>query len=200
MRPTLLIVLASLAGCKSSQSGVDGGGGGSGGGNTPGLTAAASCTDGLVGLRISCDGKQSSDAGGRSLAFAWSVTGTPDGKPDTSAGNGPTFSFAPAVGGTYEVTLVVTTADGGSALTKAGALAETVPLFYRQSTITKSADSFAVGIVNSDGLEAHLLSCPVMIADPSNGDAGAGNRANYADTPGGVGTRAFYRPNNLPAR
>ncbi|MDB4966138.1 MAG: hypothetical protein JWN44_1827 [Myxococcales bacterium] len=192
------IVVLSLVGCKASHPGVDLGSTPDGG-NTPGLTAVASCTEGLVGLRISCDGQQSSDAAGRALTFAWSVTGTPDKSTDSSTGSGSSFSFAPKIGGTYEVTLVVSNSDGGSSIAKAGALADTVPLFYRQSTITKSSDSFAVGIVNSDGTGAHLLSCPVMIADPSNGDAGAGNRGTYADTPGAVGTRVWYRPNNLPA-
>jgi hypothetical protein len=197
MRPTWWMVVLSLTGCKASHPGVDLGGGPDGG-NTPGLTAVATCTDGLVGLRISCDGKQSADSAGRTLTYAWSVTGVPNGSTDASTGTGPTFSFAPQFGGTYEITLVVSTSDGASVV-KAGALAETVPLFYRQSTITKTSDSFAVGIVRSDGSDAHLLSCPVMIADPSNGDAGAGNRGNYADTPGALGTRVFYRANNLPA-
>src|SRR2546423_15199591 len=114
----------SLVGCKASGSAVDGGAADAG--NTPGLLALASCTDGLVGLRISCDGTQSSDAGGRTLLYAWSGTGTPNGSTQTPTRTGPTFSFAPTARGTPAITLRVTTPHGGSPPAKGGGAAPTV--------------------------------------------------------------------------
>jgi len=188
-----------MVGCKGSSAGGNDGGGGSGGGNvSASIMAVASCQDAIVGLRISCDGTQSSDSMGRPLSYSWAVTGTPD-KPDPTMGTGATFSFAPATGGTYEITLTVSVANGDSNFAKAGAAATAIPLFYRQSKLTAASDSFVVAIVGSDGVGAHDLTCPINITDASgNGDAGSGNRSTYADTPGAVGTRALYRP-NLPA-
>jgi MYXO-CTERM domain-containing protein len=197
MRRHVLIVLLCIAGCKSSSNGGGDGGGGSGGGGmiSGAIMAVASCQDAIVGLRIACDGSQSSDSMGRTLSFAWAVTGTP-GAPDPSTGTSSSFSFAPAAAGTYEVTLTVSVAGGDSNFAKAGAAATAIPLFYRQSKLTAASDSFVVSIVGSDGGGAHDLSCPVNIADASgNGDAGAGNRSAYADTPGAIGTRVLYVPN-----
>ncbi len=196
MRLYSLILMLCVAGCKSSSTGNhDGGGGGGGGGTISGaIMAVATCQDAIVGLRITCDGSQSSDAMGRSLSFAWAVTMTP-GAPDPSTGSGPSFSFSPATAGTYEVTLTVSVAGGDSNFAKAGAAATAIPLFYRQSTLTAANDSFVLGVVGSDGAGAHDLSCPVMITDASgNGDAGAANRGTYGDTPGAFGTRVLYVP------
>ena len=201
MRLYGLMVLVCVAGCKSSSTGGGDGGGGSGGGGTisGAIMAVATCQDAVVGLRITCDGTQSSDAMGRPLTYAWAVTGTP-GAPDSSTGSGPTFSFAPAAAGTYEVTLTVSVADGESNFAKAGAAATAVPLFYRQATLTAASDSFVVGVVGSDGAGAHDISCPVNITDASgNGDAGTGNRGTYGDTPGAFGTRVRYPGNGLAA-
>ncbi|HEX6837446.1 MAG TPA: PKD domain-containing protein, partial [Polyangia bacterium] len=171
-----------------------------GGGMVSGaIMAVATCQDAVVGLRITCDGTQSSDAMGRALTYAWAVTGTP-GAPDASTGSGPTFSFAPAAAGTYEVTLTVSVADGESNFAKAGAAATAIPLFYRQATLTATTDSFVVGVVGSDGGGAHNLSCAVNITDASgNGDAGAANRGTYGDTPGAFGSRVLYPGSGLPA-
>ena len=155
----------------------------------------ATCSDGVVGLHITCDGTQSTDSNGRTLSFAWAITGSPGTPAQTATGTGPTFSFVPQLGGTYEVTLTVSTPDGASASSKAGAGATAIPLFYRQSTIAKSADSFVVSVIGSDGVAPRELTCPVVIADPSGGDAGAGNRGTYGDRPGAVGTRVLYVPN-----
>ena len=139
MRLYGLILLICVAGCKSSSAtNGDGGGGGGGGPVSPAITAVATCQDAIVGLRISCDGSQSSDSMGRTLSFAWAVTGTP-GAPDPSTGTGGSFSFAPALAGTYEITLTVSTADGASNFAKAGAAATAIPLFYRQSKLTAAA-------------------------------------------------------------
>src|SRR5262245_1593278 len=109
MRAYSLMVLVCVAGCKSSGTGNGDGGGGSGGGNvSASIMAVATCQDAIVGLRISCDGSQSSDSKGRTLGFSWAVTGAPSGGEDTSTGNGPSFSFAPKLAGTYEITLTVT--------------------------------------------------------------------------------------------
>jgi hypothetical protein len=197
MRAYWFVLVLGVAGCKSSAAPHGDGGAGGGGGGMPSaaIMAVASCTDAVVGLRIACDGSQSSDAMGRSLAFAWAVTGTP-GAADATVGSGPSFSFAPALAGTYQVTLTVSTADGASNFAKAGAAATAIPLFYRQSKLTATSDSFVLGVIGSDGAGAHDLSCPVAIADSSgNGDAGAGNRSSYADTPGAIGTRVLYVPN-----
>ena len=204
MRLYGLVVLLCVVGCKSSSTGGGDGGGGTGGGGggmTSGaISAVASCQDAVVGLRIACDGSQSSDSMGRALSYAWAVTGTP-GAPDSSTGSGPSFSFAPAVAGTYEVTLTVSVADGESNFAKAGAAATAVPLFYRQSKLTAASDSFAVGVVGSDGSGAHDISCPVNVADASgNGDAGAANRGTYGDTPGAFGSRARYPGGGIAAQ
>lgn len=202
MRVYACILLVAVVGCKSSStSGKDGGGGGGGGVTSAAIMAVATCQDAIVGLRISCDGTQSSDAMGRTLSYAWAVTGTP-GAPDPSVGSGATFSFAPTTAGTYEVTLTVSVAGGDSNFAKAGASATSIPLFYRQSKLTAASDSFVVGVVGSDGNGARDLTCPVMITDPSgNGDAGTANRGTYADTPGAFGTRVLYTPAQAqPAR
>ncbi len=189
------MVLLCVAGCKKPSTGGTDGGGGGGGMTSPAITAIATCQDAIVGLRIACDGSQSSDSMGRTLSFAWAVTGTP-GAPDPTTGSSSSFSFAPATAGTYEVTLTVSVANGDSNFAKAGAAATAIPLFYRQAKLTAASDSFVVGIVGSDGGGAHDLSCPVNIADASgNGDAGAANRGTYGDTPGAVGTRVLYVPN-----
>ena len=74
-----------------------------------------------------------------------------------------------------------------------------MPLFYRQSVLTAASDTFVVGVIGSDGSGARVLSCPVMVTDPSgNGDAGAANRGSYADTPGAFGTRVLYA-DGMPA-
>ncbi|MCU1281139.1 MAG: hypothetical protein JWM53_4685 [bacterium] len=197
MRLYGLIALLCVAGCKGSSSGQGDGGGGSGGGGviSGSIMAVASCADAIVGLRIACDGSQSSDTMGRTLSFAWAVTSTP-GAPDPSTGTGPSFSFAPATAGTYEITLTVSVAGGDSNFAKAGAAATAIPLFYRQSKLTAATDTFVVGVVGSDGGGAHDLSCPVNIGDASgNGDAGVANRGGYGDTPGAFGTRVLYVPN-----
>src|SRR5437588_12668946 len=108
MRRYALIVLLCIAGCKNpSTGGTDGGGGGGGGGTISGaIMAVATCQDAIVGLRIACDGSQSSDSMGRTLSFAWAVTGTP-GAPDPSTGSSSSFSFAPAAAGGDEVRLPV---------------------------------------------------------------------------------------------
>jgi hypothetical protein len=202
MRVYALIVLLSVAGCKgAATSGQDGGGGGGGGMVSSAIMAVATCSDAIVGLRIACDGTQSSDAMGRPLTYAWAVTMSP-GAPDPSTGSNATFSFAPTTAGTYEITLTVSVAGGDSNFAKAGAAATAIPLFYRQAKLTAASDSFVVGIVGSDGGGAHDLSCPVNVADGSgNGDAGAGNRTTYGDTPGAFGTRVLYAPNQAqPAR
>lgn len=200
MRVYGLIVLMGLVGCKSSSGGGADGGGGSGGGMTSGaIMAVATCQDAVVGLRISCDGTQSSDSKGRALTYSWAVTGTP-GAPDASTGTGATFSFTPATAGTYEVTLTVSVAGGDSNFAKAGAAAIAIPLFYRQSRLTAASDSFVVGVVGSDGAGAHDISCPVNIIDASNGDAGTANRGTYGDTPGAFGTRARYPGGGLSAQ
>jgi len=203
MRVYACILIVLVAGCKgSTTSGNDGGGGGGGGGMVSGaITAIASCQDAIVGLRISCDGTQSSDSMGRALTYSWAVTGTP-GAPEAATGSGATFSFAPAVAGTYEITLTVSVAGGDSNFAKAGAAATSIPLFYRQSKLTAATDSFVVGVVGSDGAGARDVSCPVMVADASgNGDAGVANRGTYADTPGAFGTRVYYTPAQAqPAR
>jgi MYXO-CTERM domain-containing protein len=199
MRLHGLILLMCVAGCKSSDTGGGGGSGGGGGGNvSASIMAIATCEDAVVGQRINCDGSQSSDSRGRPLTFAWAVTMTP-GAPDPSTGNGPSFAFAPALAGTYEVTLTVS-AGGDSNFSKAGAQATAVPLFYRQSSLTATTDSFVVGIVGSDGADARQLSCPINVTDASgNGDAGAPNRQSYGDNPGAFGTRARYA-DGLPAQ
>ncbi|HEX8953197.1 MAG TPA: PKD domain-containing protein, partial [Polyangia bacterium] len=202
MRLSCMVVLACMAGCKSaSMGGHDGGGGSGGGGMLSGaIMAVASCQGAIVGLRISCDGTQSSDSMGRPLGYAWAVTGTP-GAPDPSTGTGATFSFAPATAGTYEVTLTVSVADGESNFAKAGVAATAVPLFYRQARLSAASDRFVVGVVGSDGQGAHDVSCPITIADASgNGDAGGANRGTYGDTPGAFGTRVRYPGNGLPAQ
>ncbi len=191
MRLYAWTLLLCMAGCKSSSSG-GGDGGTDGGVRSTAITVVANCQDAYVGLRISCDGSQSADAMGRALRYAWAVTGTP-GAPDGSTGSGPSFSFAPDVAGTYEITLTVSTNDGASNFVKAGAAALSVPLFYRQSTLTAAQDSFVVAVVGSDGMNARALDCPTTVADASgNGDAGAANRGTYGDTPGSVGTSARY--------
>jgi Tol biopolymer transport system component len=193
MRVYVAIALLSVAGCKFSMTGTDGGGGSGGGGTTSAaIMAVATCEDAIVGLRISCDGTQSRDAQGRTLMYSWAVTGTP-GAPDATTGTGPTFSFAPSVAGTYEVTLTVSTADGDTNFAKAGASATAIPLFFRQSQLTAATDSFVLAVVGSDGVEPHTLDCPQMIADASgSGDAGVANRGTYGDTPGAFGTSALY--------
>ena len=200
MRLYCVMALLCVAGCKSSSNGGGDGGGGSGGGTTSGaIMAIASCQDAVVGLRISCDGTQSTDSRGRALSYSWAVTMTP-GAPDSSTGTGATFSFAPATAGTYEITLTVSVADGESNFAKAGASAIAVPLFYRQSTLTAASDSFVVGVIGSDGNGAHDLTCPVNVTDASgNGDGGAANRGTYGDTPGAFGTRVRYAE-GLPAQ
>lgn len=202
--PLILLgcVVSWFGGCKNNGSGNGDGGGGAGGGSvSPSIMAIANCEDAVVGLRISCDGSQSSDSKGRPLAFAWAVTQTPSGTPDSSTGNGPSFSFAPAAAGTYEITLTVSVSGGDSNFTKVGASATAVPLFYRQASLTAATDTFSVGMVGSDGANPHALSCEVAIPDPSgNGDGGAGNRRTYGDTPGTVGTRVRYSTTGLPAQ
>src|SRR5262245_8792655 len=114
MRVYIWVTLLFVAGCRGGATGGNDGGGGAsgggGGGNAP--LAVASCSDAVVGLRIACDGTQSSDPAGRALSYAWSLTGWPAPTPQMASGSGSTFSFAPAVGGTYEVTLTVSTPDG----------------------------------------------------------------------------------------
>jgi hypothetical protein len=200
MRRYAPLLILCLAGCKGSSNGNGDGGGGSGGGNvSASIMAVATCQDAVVGQRISCDGSQSSDSKGRPLTFAWAVTGTP-GAPDTSTGSSPSFSFAPAIAGTYEITLTVSVSGGDSNFSKVGASATAIPLFYRQSKLTAASDQFVLGLVGSDGQNPHDVSCPVIVTDASgNGDAGAGNRGSYADTPGTVGTRVLYRANGLTA-
>lgn len=202
MRALSLILLCCVVGCKSNGTGNGDGGGGSGGGPiSASIMALANCEDAVVGLRISCDGSQSSDSKGRPLTFSWAVTQTPGGTPDSSMGSGPTFEFAPTQAGTYEITLTVSVANGDSNFTKVGASATAVPLFYRQSSLTAASDSFSVGIVGSDGSNPHPLSCSVAIPDASgNGDAGAANRGSYGDTPGAFGTRVRYSTTGLPAQ
>ncbi|HWE31399.1 MAG TPA: PKD domain-containing protein [Polyangia bacterium] len=189
MRVYAAIVLVCVAGCKgSSTSGQDGGGGG-GGMVSSAITAVATCQDAVIGFRISCDASQSSDAMGRSLTFSWQVA------QQSSTGSGATFSFPPLLAGGYDVTLTATAPDGTSAVGKASATATAVPLFFRQSNLSPASDIFVAAVVGSDGIGAHALSCPVMVADGSgNGDAGAANRSSYADTPGAFGTRALYVP------
>lgn len=193
MRVYLGLVLIVVGGCKGSGNGGSDGGGGSGGGMTsPAITAVATCQDAVVGLRIRCDGSQSSDSMGRALSFAWAITGTP-GAPDATTGTGASFSFAPALAGTYEVTLTVSTADGASNFAKAGVAATAIPLFFRQATLGAASDSFVPAVVGSDGAGAHELDCATTVADASgNGDGGAANRGTYADTPGTVGTSVRY--------
>src|SRR4051812_43666427 len=100
MRRYAPLLMLCVIGCKGSATSTGDGGGGSGGGNvSPSIMAVASCQDAIVGLRISCDGTQSSDSMGRPLTFAWAVTGTP-GAPDPTTGSSATFSFAPATAGT----------------------------------------------------------------------------------------------------
>jgi hypothetical protein len=195
MRRYTLLVLLCVAGCKNGSTGGSDGGGGGGGMTSGAIMAVATCQDAIVGLRIACDGSQSSDSMGRTLSFSWAVTATP-GAPDPTTGSSSSFSFAPAAAGTYEITLTVSVAGGDSNFAKVGAAATAIPLFYRQSKLTAASDSFVVSTVGSDGGGAHDLTCPVNIADGSgNGDAGAGNRNTYGDTPGAVGTRVLYVPN-----
>ena len=112
MRVYALMCVLCVAGCKSAGGGGGDGGGGAGGGNlSAAITAVATCQDAVVGLRIQCDGSQSSDSMGRPLTFAWAVTMTP-GAPDGSTGSGPSFSFAPAQAGAYRITLTASVPDG----------------------------------------------------------------------------------------
>jgi hypothetical protein len=190
MRLTIVVCVLALAGCHSKLGGIDASVPPDAGSAAP--TAAIDCTPDLVGLRTNCDGSGSSDAAGRALSYAWSLTSVPSGSTLTDSGADPSFAFVPDRGGDYEVTLTVTTADGASATATATATVPTLALFYRQSTITKASDEFALGVVRSDGTGAHAIGCATTIADPSGGDAGAGNRGTYGDTPGAFGTRARY--------
>ncbi len=200
MRVYAVIGILCLAGCKQSGGASGDGGGGAGGGNvSAAIMAVATCQDAVVGLRIACDGSQSSDTMGRPLTFSWAVTMTP-GAPDASNGNGPSFSFAPAQAGVYQITLTVSVPDGDNNVTTVTANGTAVPLFYRQSTLTASSDTFVLGVIGSDGSGAKQLSCPLMVTDPSgNGDAGTANRGTYGDTPGAFGTRVLYA-DGMPAR
>lgn len=186
-----------VCGCQSGITGVDGGWPADAGGTPP--TAVATCTADYVGLRTRCDGTGSADAQGRALGYAWSLAAVPPGSTLSASGSDATFAFAADRGGDYTVQLTVTTPDGAQATTTTTATVPTLPLFYRQSTIGKTSDAFALGVVRSDGSDAHLVGCTTTVADPSNGDAGAGNLGTYGNTPGTVGTRALYLP-GMPAR
>lgn len=191
MRATTVAVMLLVAGCKGSHGGAADAGPPDAAG-LPRPTAAASCTSDYVGLRTICDASASSDPRGRSLGFTWSVTG-PAGSKVSATGNGPSFEFVADRGGAYPVTLIATTVDGASDSITVVPLVPTVPLFYRQAALGPSSDSFALGVVQSDGSGARPVSCAITVTDPSgNGDAGAANRSSYGDTPGLFGTRVQY--------
>lgn len=180
------VLLLVSSGCKSSHGGAADAGPPDAAG-LPNPTARATCTPDFVGLRTICDGSASSDPAGRSLAYAWQLVAT------TQKGSAPTFSFTVDRGGTYAVALVVTTPDGASDSATVEVLVPTLPLFYRQASLAPSSDTFALGVVRSDGTGARTVSCAVTVADGSgNGDAGMANRGTYGDTPGLFGTRVLY--------
>ena len=128
MRVYALIGILCVAGCKSGGGSAGDGGGGGGGGNvSPTIMAVATCADAVVGLRIECDGSQSSDSMGRPLTFAWTaVTMMAGGVQNVASGSGPSFAFVPTQATEYLVTLVVSVPDGDNNMTTAMPLGSAV--------------------------------------------------------------------------
>lgn len=185
----LLVLLAG--GCKAAHGAGDGGAPTHDGGAAAPV-AVASCTPDVVGMRTSCDGSASTDPSGRALGYAWSLSTVPSGSTLTASGSDPSFAFAADRAGDYLVSLTVTTLDGASATTTVTASVPAIAIFFRQSRIDKSSGTFSFNRVLSDGSGARALGCALTVADPSGGDAGAGNLDRYGSMPAGFGSRAFY--------
>jgi hypothetical protein len=124
-----------------------------------------------AGLPSYVDGTGSSDPLGRTLTFQWHVTAPPASAVTdaslTSSGTGK-IAFLSDVGGSYVVTLTVSTPDGASNSATVTLDVPTVPLFYYQGSASANAQEVALGVVRSDGTGRQLLGCPI------DNDAGAG--------------------------
>ncbi len=132
-----------------------------------GPTALINAAPDLVGFDTVLDGSQSADSLGRALSYKWHLVSAPAGSAITDAALSSTsavkITFAPDLGGDYQIALEVSTTDGagGAASTQAKVTVPTLPLFFHQGTFTASGMSASVGVLRSDGSGQRLLSCPV---------------------------------------
>src|SRR5581483_10277937 len=193
-----LCVFATLcAACSSSDSGAFDQGIDVGGFAPP--TAVISATPDLVGFATRLDAT-GSHGYTSSLGYAWHFLQVPPASTVTdaslSSATGPAPSFDPDLGGDYKVQLTVTESgipNGGvNGVATATVTVPTLPLFYYQGNFTASTDTFAVGVVRSDGTGARAIDCAVSAPVPDAGSAGY--LLNVLEIPGFFTMRVFDAP------
>ncbi len=133
-------------------------------------------TPDLVGFPTGLDGRSSSDSRGRALTFAWSVTAAPScshlsadpfiapGAPPTPSPSpdpsGTQVQFFPDCGGTYSITLTVSTPDHESGSVTQPVIVPTAPLFLYRGHEDYTTSTTEIDVVRSDGTGLHAVSCP----------------------------------------
>jgi hypothetical protein len=153
-----------------------------------------------VGLPSTLDGSKSSDPRSRTLTFTWHLQAPAGSMLNdaslTPAGAAGKVSFVGDVGGSYVVSLTVSTPDGSNDTATVTLDVPTAPIFFYEGTVTAQGQQIGVGMVRSDGRGRHALGCPLAV------DAGAGTipYSNFAES-ARFGLRTFdaARPAMGPA-
>ncbi len=135
----------------------------------------------LVGFITTLNGSSSTDPRGRALSYGWKLTAAPScshlgddpfsAMPEATPSPSPTpvgpssahTAFLPDCGGTYSVTLTVTTADGSSGSVTQPVVVPTAPLFLYSGHADYNNASTEIDVIRSDGTGLHPVSCPVVL-------------------------------------
>lgn len=129
-------------------------------------TAMITAKPDLVGFVTSLDATGSSDPLGQTLTYKWAIASAPSGSQITSASlSSATASkptFAPDLGGVYQVALTVTASDGRAGTTTANVTVPTLPIFYTRSSVPSYGGTLmGARVMSSDGTGDHDIACPI---------------------------------------